>query len=160
MNLRRKTARSLVASLSALGHAYGSLFAGLGRAVLFLLAALTAGAVIVIPLWLFASRAPAAFTLTGLATLAAGFCITALLRIRASIRRYGSQTAYLRRKIVPLAVTAALVLLLTAWAYWVAVLLAGGLTFPGLLAGLLWLLALGVTATASRTLRRRDGRLP
>ena len=160
MTLRRKVTGSPVASLSVLGHAYRRLFAAVGRGVLFVLGALGAGAVVVIPLWLFASRAPGAFTTAGLTALGAGLCLAVVYRVRATVRRYGGTAVYLRKRVAPRGIITVLVLLLSVWAYWVAVLLAGGLVLRGLLAGTLWFLSLGIAAAVSHTLRRRNGQLP
>ena len=136
-------------------------YLGLGRGLLrtrLLLAIITAAAaVVVVPLWLFATRSPRAFTTAGLSLLGCGIAAALVSRGRRGLRSAGSLGRYLRKTLLPRVAGVVALCALLVWAYWTVVFYAAGVPAAAVPLTVGWVAAVGATAAAFKARTRREG---
>ncbi len=121
-----------------------------GVLLALILAAGLAGLAVTWPLWALATRHRPVYNLL-IAVVLGGLLLAFLaLRLRRSIRESGGFGALLRRRWLPFLGRLLAGLLLVVLLYVALLLLAGGQLLPGLILGLLFLLAFGYAIRTSR----------
>jgi hypothetical protein len=130
---------------------------GLGRSVqkIGAFVALLGGIVIVslivaIPLWYFSSNYAVGYTIFVIAALAAAALYALISRLVRLGRDPEALRSYLKRKILPILKTAAIVVASVAVIYTIALLISRGYTAFSILTAVLWILLLGFLKHARR----------
>lgn len=133
---------------------YGAIAGTAGKLLGFLAVIAAASAAVVVPVWLAATRFPAAFTVVTCAAFAAALAMLLGLRLRRVVRSSGGASRWLRGRLLPLAGRLGLVLVAAASVYLLALLYAARLYGAAVPSTMLLAVAVGWYARRSGIRRR------